>query len=396
MFEMKKSKDYEIKNRNSIFKSGRMNFFKFLLIAVAFTGAFQSFAQTNDDCLSCHNDPDLSKIRSGKKVSLYIKPDALTNSVHSELECTFCHSEAAVSEFPHPENMTPVNCGDCHDAAMSDFLGGIHGEAFTKHDKNAPTCKECHGTHQIIKSSDPKARTYKMNIPVLCGQCHKEGAPVARGYNVGQHNIIENYSQGTHGVGLFQKGLTVTATCNDCHGNHKILPHTNLNSSVSRRNIANTCMKCHARIEDVHVKIINKTLWEKSPGAVPACTDCHPPHKVELKNVLENISDKTCLVCHEKDGVHKIVDGNQVSLKVDVNNIASSVHKNITCVKCHADVTPHAPRPCITSEKVDCSICHAEVAKCTILYRLSRFAFSKIENRCNLPSIPFICARVMW
>ena len=118
---------------------------------------------------------------------------------------------------------------------MGDFMEGIHGDAFTRNDKNAPTCKECHGSHQIINPTDPKSKTYKMNIPVLCGQCHKEGAPVSRGYNVSQHNILENYSQGTHGVGLFQKGLTVTATCNDCHGNHKILPHTNLNSRFQER-----------------------------------------------------------------------------------------------------------------------------------------------------------------
>lgn len=320
------------------------------------------FGQTNDDCLSCHNDPELSKMRGGKKVSLYVKPDAMNKSVHSTLECTFCHTEAAVTDFPHPENMTPVNCGDCHDAAMGEFMEGIHGAALKRNDHNAPTCKECHGSHQIITPKDPKSKTYKMNIPVLCGQCHREGAPVARGYNVSQQNILENYSQGTHGIGLFQKGLTVTATCNDCHGNHKILPHTNLNSTVSRKNIAVTCMNCHARIEDVHVKIINKTLWEKSPGAIPACTDCHPPHKVELRNVLDNITDKTCLVCHERDNVHKIVDGKQVSLKVDVAPIANSVHKSITCVKCHSDITPNITRPCETSGKVDCSSCHAEIA----------------------------------
>ena len=58
-------------------------------------------------------------------------------------------------------------------------------------------------------------------------------------------------------------------------------------------------MKCHARIETVHVKVINQELWEKKPGAIPACTDCHPPHNVEMQNILTTISDKTCLACHE-------------------------------------------------------------------------------------------------
>ena len=125
-----------------------------------------------------------------------------------------------------------------------------------------------------------------MNIPVLCGNCHQEGAPVERTYNVTEHNILENYSQSIHGEGLFKKGLIVSATCNDCHGNHLVLPHTSPNSSISLRNIAATCMKCHAEIEEVHKKIIKKELWEKEPGAIPACTDCHPPHKVDVQNIV--------------------------------------------------------------------------------------------------------------
>ena len=129
------------------------------VIGFLFFGTSQSFSQTNDDCFSCHNDPELSKIRSGKKVSLYVKPEALNNSVHSTLECTFCHPEAAVTDFPHPENMAPVNCGDCHDVAMGDFMEGLHGAALKRNDKNAPTCKECHGSHQII---NPKLETMRL------------------------------------------------------------------------------------------------------------------------------------------------------------------------------------------------------------------------------------------
>jgi len=85
-------------------------------------GTLQSFSQTNDDCLSCHNDPELSKTKSGRRVSLYVKPEALKNSVHSALECTFCHSEAAVTDFPHPENMTPVNLSEFHHDSLVAFM----------------------------------------------------------------------------------------------------------------------------------------------------------------------------------------------------------------------------------------------------------------------------------
>lgn len=354
---------------------------RIILLAFLFLFAVSKIsAQTNDDCLSCHDDAGLTTVRSGKKVSLYIKPNALEHSVHQNIECAACHTDAAVKDFPHPENLKPVNCGICHEDAKDKYFRGVHGRAFLANEKYAPTCKECHGTHEILKSADPKSRTYKMNIPVLCGSCHKEGAPVARNYNISEHNILENYSEGIHGQGLYKKGLIVSATCNNCHGNHLILPHTNVSSSISPNNIAATCMQCHARIEDVHTKVINKELWEKKPGAIPACTSCHPPHKVELKNLISTISDNTCLKCHSKDETHKTVNNKVVSLKVEVGELAASTHKNITCVKCHSDVTIHLSRPCETAGKVDCSACHAEESDIYFKSGHGQAYFNKKEN----------------
>lgn len=331
-----------------------------LACLMLFSGLNSISAQGNDDCLMCHDDPGLKSEKPGKKLSRYVPANALSMSVHRNVTCAACHKDAAVDDYPHPETLKAVDCGSCHTDAKEKFLRGSHGRAFLANDKYAPSCKECHGTHDILKSDQPKSRTYKMNIPVLCGSCHKEGAPVARNYNISEHNILENYSLGIHGQGMFKSGLIVSATCNDCHGNHMILPHTSINSTVSSKNVAATCMKCHARIEDVHVKVINKVLWEEKPGAIPSCTSCHPPHKVELKNVLAILTDQTCLKCHDNDQAHKYVDGKKVSLKVNVNDLAASSHKNITCVKCHSDVTANLKRPCETSGKVDCSSCHAE------------------------------------
>ncbi len=350
------------------------------IACILFLGFYQLSAQDNDDCFMCHDDPSLTSENPNRKGSLYIQPGALDHSVHKDVLCASCHADAAVEDYPHPENLSKVNCGTCHEAAMDNFNRGVHGWAFNQNDKNAPSCIECHGTHDIVASANPESRTYKMNIPVLCGTCHKEGAPVSREYNITEHNIVENYSQGIHGQGLFKAGLTVTATCNDCHGNHLVLPHTNKNSSISAGNIANTCMKCHARIEDVHTKVINKELWEKKPGAIPACTDCHPPHKVEMQNIIATISDKTCLKCHEDQNLHMMVGNDTISLNVDVRDLAVSSHKNITCVKCHSDVTANLKRPCATSGKVDCSACHVEESDVYFSSGHGKAYFEKHEN----------------
>ena len=340
------------------------------------------FSQTNDDCLMCHEDHNLSKVKQGKTVSLYVDKNKIGKSVHKKVSCALCHKDASVTEFPHPENLKPVDCGSCHKNAQIQFLTGIHGQALKLNAPYAPDCKECHGEHDVLSHANPESRTYKMNIPILCGKCHKEGSPVARLYNITEHNIIENYSEGIHGIGLFKKGLIVSATCNDCHENHLILPHTSPNSSISNNNIAKTCMKCHARIEQVHTKIIKRELWEKHPGAIPSCNDCHPPHIVKVNKIEETVSNQICLKCHENENTFKIEGGKKRTLKIDKSEIQNSVHKNISCTKCHSDVTisKKEERPCITIKKVDCSNCHEQVSNLYINSGHGQAYFYKKNN----------------
>ncbi len=333
-----------------------------LLFFLFIASHWSVFAQSNEDCLMCHDDPGLSVEKNGKKISLYVTAKSLGGSVHKSLKCTACHEDAAVAEFPHPEGLKPVTCSKCHTEPDKQFEAGVHGQAKRLKSLYAPDCKECHGDHEILSRTDPKSRTYKMNVPVLCGKCHREGAPVARIYNISEHNILENYSSDVHGIGLFKKGLIVSATCNDCHGNHLILPHTSPNSTISVNNIAKTCMTCHTKIEEVHTKIIKGALWEEKPGAIPPCTSCHIPHRVSTQNIVANISDRECIKCHENTTAHMQVGDSTVSLRVDKNDLANSVHKNIACVKCHSDVSSNRPRPCETAGKIDCSACHAEVS----------------------------------
>jgi predicted CXXCH cytochrome family protein len=366
--------------RYSCFKSIAREGIIIILLLLSFP--FMTLGQANDDCLACHDDPTLTALRQGKTVSLFVNSSSLAKSVHKDVECASCHPDAKVADYPHPENLNPVNCGTCHDKPMEEFDKGIHGQALKLKVMYAPTCEECHGAHNILPSINPKSLTYKMNIPALCGKCHREGAPVQRIYNIGEKDILTNYSQSIHGEGLFKKGLTVTATCNDCHGNHLVLPHTSPNSSISVKNIANTCMKCHAEIEKVHTKIIKKELWEKAPGAIPACTDCHPPHKVDVKNIVETIADRSCLSCHEKNDIHKVVNDSIVSLKVTKEDIVNSVHINIPCVKCHSDVSVERRRPCETAGKIDCSNCHAEISN---TYMASGHGQAYSANEKNAP-----------
>jgi predicted CXXCH cytochrome family protein len=330
----------------------------FLLVAVR-----AAWAGDNDVCFDCHSDPGIRTERKTGGDALYVDKNSLQGSVHERLECVTCHTDINPEDLPHPPDLKKVQCGTCHDDALVDFAASVHGQALYRKAPYAPDCSDCHGTHQVLDPKNPKSATYKMRIPYLCGGCHREGAPVARMYEISEHNILENYSESIHGEGLFKKGLIVTATCNNCHGSHLILPHTDPRSSISPRNIAQTCMQCHARIEDVHVQIIKGQVWEKAPGAIPACTDCHLPHKVRKENVTVTISDRSCLKCHEEPGLHRAAKTDTTSIVVDPETLSRSIHRNIPCVKCHNDVDPGLARPCATSSRADCSDCHAKVAE---------------------------------
>jgi predicted CXXCH cytochrome family protein len=335
-----------------------------LLVAlspVAPTSAWAQEEWDDDTCLDCHDDPEFTKERGGREISLHVDYDAFKSSTHGGVPCIECHADASDD---HPETLQRVHCGGCHGDVQLDFDASIHGQALAHEAPFAPRCRDCHGpAHAVRSSQDSGAPTYKTNVPYLCGRCHREGAPVASTYEIGEHNIIENYSQSIHGEGLFKKGLIVTATCNDCHSSHFVLPHTEPRSSISPRNIARTCMKCHSRIEDVHEQVIRGELWEAQPGAIPACTDCHLPHKVRKEVVTLTVSDRDCLKCHERPDVFKVAGADTLSMTVDKREIDHSVHENIPCVKCHADIDPRRHRPCETAGTVDCSNCHAKISE---------------------------------
>lgn len=349
-------------------------------LAVVLLAPAVLFAVDNDDCLDCHDDPSFEKVVAGKTVSLHVDIQTFLKSVHGDLECIDCHEDADVEE--HPDDLDNVFCGACHEDAQLDFDASTHGQALNRNAPFAPSCKSCHGTHAVTSPSDPTSQAYRVNAPTLCGSCHREGAPVANTYQISEHNIVENYSQSIHGEGLFQKGLTVTATCVDCHRAHLVLPHTEPRASISPRNIAATCSQCHSMIEEVHTKVIRGELWEKAPGAIPACTDCHLPHKVRKETIALTISDRACLKCHEKPDMYKVVAGDSISMTIDRNVVAESVHQNIPCVKCHADIDPRRHRPCETSGRVDCSSCHAKISE---EYFASGHGTSFLNGESNAP-----------
>jgi hypothetical protein len=331
------------------------------LLAIC-AAAAPAVGQENAACLMCHENAEFWQTREdgGRFV---VTQKLLDGSAHARLRCADCHEGLT---FPHPEDRAPVNCGRCHSTQGRQHRASLHGQAAARGDPDAPTCADCHEEHDVLPSSDPRSPTAVMNVPVLCGECHHEGTEVSRTHDMSQDRILENYSLSIHGRGLYEQGLTVTAVCTSCHTSHFILPHTDPRSSIHVDNVASTCTQCHGRIEEVHLQVIEGRLWEEEPHKIPACVDCHSPHKIRQVFYEAGVANQDCLRCHADSSVVAERGGLQhVSMYVDEQAFNEAAHSGTSCAQCHTEVTAiFAERPCETVESpVDCSICHAEIVQ---------------------------------
>ena len=318
--------------------------------------------QSGAQCLACHGEKSMSTTRGGKTVSRYVDGKKFATSVHGSFGCTGCHADLEGKELPHATPLARVNCGTCHETEREQHARSVHGKAIAHGDPLAPRCVNCHGNHDIYPVKDPRSAVAPLKVPFVCGQCHREGTPVQRNRPIHQDNILENYSESIHGEALLKKGLSVAPNCATCHTPHLILPHTDPASSIARRNIAATCTKCHSLIEAVHRKIIRGELWEKEANVLPACVDCHQPHKIRNVFYSQGMADADCLHCHADEKLRRARDGQ--SMYVNLDELSHSRHSKIACSQCHSEVNASRVRPCETiSRKVDCTSCHDEIGK---------------------------------
>ncbi|MDD5308381.1 MAG: hypothetical protein PHU25_13755 [Deltaproteobacteria bacterium] len=259
-------------------------------------------APTDGDCLQCHGDKGLSAATErGKKLTLFVAPDALKRSVHKDLSCTDCHGGAKTfSDAPHNDGKPlELKCGDCHDKEAAEYKTSIHGSWAKQGDKDAATCADCHGSHDILPSSDRGSLVNKFRLHLTCGKCHQNKTMMTK-HELAQPQAVENYMDSIHGRGLLEQGLVVAPSCSDCHTAHRILPHTYPESSVGKDNIPKTCGKCHALVEEVYDKSIHGQLAKNHDARGPVCNTCHTSHSIETASGPEFRlhSDRMCGKCH--------------------------------------------------------------------------------------------------
>lgn len=343
-----------------------------IVALLCITGIAPVNAQSNDDCMLCHEDTELSTEYNGITKSLYVDTKVLNKSAHKNTKCIGCHKDANVSDFPHPENLKTVNCANCHGDIWKQQSNDIHHTLKDIDPKKIPDCKTCHGNHNILSiasvnnkdelfcgkcHSDKKLsapyhikatagtnctnchndNNYKQEIgksvhaSLSCSNCHGFVASNIEAHQekpeevkqadcyLCHHDIAEEHKESIHGISL-SEGVKEAAQCWDCHGSHSIVPTDSTASMVHDSNLVSTCGSCHddPDFAEEHQSSI------KQPGKMYT-TSVHG-------KLLAEGSDKSasCITCH---GVHNIKN------RIQPGSTISSLNLPDVCGQCHKEIT---------------------------------------------------------
>ena len=264
--------------------------------------------------------------------------------------------------FLWAQPVTKDVCLGCHSVpGLQKTRGGknislqIDKDTFDQSIHRAFECTTCH--------SDISQLPHKSELkPVQCDTCHTAS--------------VKAYTESIHAKARAQ-GFKEPPTCMSCHGDiHKLVPRSELSSSVHPKNIAKTCAVCHADTEMAKkfripvVRPVEAYLQSTHARAVAAgkggatCTDCHGAHTIlpasdPASQIWRVRVPETCGKCHAEifatysqsihgeavargvrdapvctdcHGEHRILRRSEPSSPVSAANVAGE-----TCGRCHGN-----------------------------------------------------------
>jgi cytochrome b subunit of formate dehydrogenase len=235
-------------------------------------------ARAEDACTSCHDQ--------GQK---------LVKSAHSSLDCSSCHVKH--DQYPHPAKIPKPVCTDCHTQQGADYDLSVHGQA-AKKGGAAPDCSLCHGgAHEVLNT---KVAAFRTTVIDTCAMCHTD--------------VVAQYRTSVHGKAL-AAGIMQAPLCTDCHGEHRILSHSNEDSTVSAGHIRDTCGSCHGNVQLA------------SKFGLP--TDRLMSFDASFHGLAAKAGNETVANCASCHGVHNILPSDDPKSSINPKNLAH------TCGKCH-------------------------------------------------------------
>jgi cytochrome b subunit of formate dehydrogenase len=205
-------------------------------------------------CLGCHLDNSEVRKRmvpSAGFIAEYansVHGVALASGNEKAATCSNCHgahdmkkgtdSSSKVSKWN-----TAKTCGQCHAEIAKIFSESIHGKGLMAGKKDAPSCTDCHGEHQIYAPKDPRSRVSATNVSAqVCASCHSS-LQLSRKYGLPSERF-KTFEDSYHGLAS-HSGAVEVANCASCHGVHNIKPSSDPTSTINKANLSTTCGNCH-------------------------------------------------------------------------------------------------------------------------------------------------------
>jgi hypothetical protein len=339
--------------------------------------ALPSLAQTEEDCLTCH-DEALRKNIEG--------------SIHGAagLSCLDCHQDLrGVKEFPHAEKLEPARCESCHSDLLPEWQKSIHSRTASL-GFGPVRCFDCHGGHEVKPKTDPDSKVYPLNLPQTCERCHLGQVTTPRG-----QDFIRQYQGSIHFRALEKAGLTISANCSHCHGSHDILSIEDPASKTSRRQIIHTCGQCHVGIERDYLEGVHGKDYVKGIKDVPVCIDCHQEHNIlspldTRSSVYATRIAGVCSRCHDDQAIARqygLLTSRYKTYAETYHGTASRYGdiRVANCASCHGyhDIRPSSdPKSSIHPANIPqtCGRCHPGASR--------RFAEGKVHLMPDQVEIP--------
>jgi len=194
--------------------------------------------------------------------------------------CGSCHAD--------PQRMAKYNLPTDQYAK---YWTSVHGQRLASAgDTQVAICIDCHGSHDIVKASDPTAPVYPTNVPELCASCHADARKMEP-YGI-PTNQYEVYAESVHGKALLGESDVRAPSCASCHGSHAAKPPLDTE-------VVEVCGKCHTATQDLYMQSRHSEL----ETAAPKCWTCHGTHDVAQPSeelfFHPEPPDYACVTCHD-------------------------------------------------------------------------------------------------
>ncbi len=205
-------------------------------------------------CLRCHLNNAEIRQRVGPSAGFIagyetsVHGVALAGGNQKAATCSDCHGAHDMKKGSDPTASVnkwniPQTCARCHLDIAKTYSESIHGKALQWGNKEAPSCTDCHGEHQIYAPKDPRSRVSSKNVSVqVCAPCHNS-VPLTQKYGIAAERF-GTFQDSYHGLAS-KEGSAEVANCASCHGVHNIKPSSDPTSTISKANLAATCGQCH-------------------------------------------------------------------------------------------------------------------------------------------------------